>query len=198
MGRKDPRVDAYIAKAAPFAKPILLRLRRVVHRGCPGVEETMKWSFPHFDYKGMFCSMAAFQKHCAFGFWKGSLVTGEKSNDSMGQFGRIGSVSDLPKDSELLRLVRKAAALNDAGVRAPRAPSRPAAKKKIVVPRDLEEALKKNQKAAAVFAAFNYTNRKEYVDWVIGAKTAETRDRRIKTAVEWLSEGKTRNWKYAR
>lgn len=202
MGRKDPRVDAYIAKAAPFAKPILLRLRRVVHRGCPGVEETMKWSFPHFDYKGMFCSMAAFQKHCAFGFWKGALVTGEKSgeksNDAMGQFGRIESVSDLPKDAELLRLVRKAAALNDAGVRAPRAPSRPAAKKKIVVPRDLAEALKKSRKAAAVFGVFSYTNKKEYVSWITEAKTPETRKRRLEDAVRWMAEGKTRNWKYER
>jgi uncharacterized protein YdeI (YjbR/CyaY-like superfamily) len=198
MGRKDARVDAYIAKAAPFARPILLRLRRIVHRGCPGVEETMKWSFPHFDYKGMFCSMAAFRKHCAFGFWKGRLVTGEVSKEAMGQFGRIESVDDLPKDAELLRLVRKAAALNDAGIRAERAPSRPAAKKKIVVPRDLAEALKKNPKAAAVFGGFSYTNKKEYVSWITEAKTPETRKRRLETAVEWMSEGKIRNWKYER
>ena len=198
MGRKDPRVDAYIGNAAPFARPILRRIRRLVHAGCPAAVETMKWSFPHFDYKGMFCSMAAFQRHCAFGFWKGKLVTGSASGGAMGQFGRIESLSDLPGDAEILRLVRKAAALNDAGVRAARMPPRPATRKKIAVPRDLAEALKKSPKAAAVFDAFSHTNRKEYVMWITEAKTAETRARRLETAIEWMSAGKVRNWKYAR
>lgn len=198
MGTKDPRVDAYIARSAPFAKPILRRVRKLVHQGCPDVEETMKWSFPHFDYKGMFCSMAAFKNHCAFGFWKGKLVTGDKPKDSMGQFGRIESILDLPKDSDLLRLIKKAAALNDAGVKVLRTPPRPASEKKIVVPRDLAGALKKNGKAAAVFAAFSHTNKKEYVSWIAEAKTPETRKRRLETAVGWMAKGKTRNWKYVR
>src|SRR5215218_2360106 len=100
MGSRDPRVDAYIVKAAPFARPILMRIRK----GCPSVEETMKWSFPHFDYKGMLCGMAAFKQHCTFGFWKASLLEGSigsRAKDAMGQFGRITSVDDLPAEKEL-------------------------------------------------------------------------------------------------
>jgi hypothetical protein len=74
MGKNDPRIDDYIAKSQDFARPILEHLRDLVHKACPEVEETMKWSFPHFDYKGMMCSMAAFKQHCAFGFWKASLI----------------------------------------------------------------------------------------------------------------------------
>ena len=98
MGKKDPRVDAYIERSAPFAKPILKHLRKIVHRGCPQVEETIKWGMPHFDYKGILCGMAAFKAHCAFHFWKGELVMGDsnRANEAMGQFGRINSVKDLP------------------------------------------------------------------------------------------------------
>ncbi len=74
MASKDPRIDAYIAKSADFAQPILKHLRKVVHAGCPKVEETLKWSMPHFDYKGVMCGMAAFKAHCVFGFWKESLI----------------------------------------------------------------------------------------------------------------------------
>ena len=98
MGKKDPRIDAYIAKAAPFARPILRHLRKAVHAGCPKVEETIKWRFPHFDYHGILCAMAAFKNHCTFGFWKRSLVFGKTRRDerAMGQFGRITSIDDLP------------------------------------------------------------------------------------------------------
>lgn len=129
MSRKDPRVDAYIAKAQPFARPILNHIRKTVHAACPEVEETMKWSFPHFDYKGMLCSMASFKQHCAFGFWKAALLKDigipTKSAEAMGQFGRLTSVSDLPSDTVLAALVKKAASLNDTGVKAPRRKAAP-------------------------------------------------------------------------
>ena len=131
MGRKDPRVDAYIAKSADFAKPILRHLREIVHKGCPEVEETMKWSFPHFMYKGMLCSMASFKNHCAFGFWKGTLIVPEKP-EAMGQFGRITKLSDLPKDGVLLGYVREAARLNETGEKVPRKPREP--KKELSTP----------------------------------------------------------------
>src|SRR5947199_741457 len=117
MARKDPRVDAYIAKAAPFAQPILTHLRGVVHSASPDIEEDMKWSHPHFMYKGMLAGMAAFKEHCAFGFWKGSMIVakGGQSTDAMGQFGRIGSVKDLPSKKELAGFVKKAMKLNDEG-----------------------------------------------------------------------------------
>ena len=124
MGTQDPRVDAYITKSAAFAKPILNHLRKLVHAGCPDVEETWKWSFPHFMYKGMLCSMAAFKQHCAFGFWKGSLIFGKdggkKAEEAMGHFGRITSLSELPGQRVLLGYIKKAVELNDAGIKIPK------------------------------------------------------------------------------
>ncbi len=146
MGKKDPRVDAYIKRAAPFAQPILTEFRSIVHGACPGVEETMKWSFPHFDYKGVMCSMAAFKAHAAFAFWKGSLVTGgPRREDAMGHFGRITKRSDLPSKAVLAGFVKKAAALNDQGVKVARAPKR--APKPVKVPAALSAALEKSQQA---------------------------------------------------
>jgi uncharacterized protein YdeI (YjbR/CyaY-like superfamily) len=201
MGKKDPRIDAYIAKSADFAKPILTHLRELVHAACPEVEETMKWSFPNFIYKGMFCSMASFKAHCAFGFWKADLIfgTGKTGTDdekgSMGHFGRLSSISDLPKDKELLALIKEAVRLNDAGIS--KARPRPKVKKELVVPDYFLRALKKNKKALAAFEAFSYSHKKEYIEWITEAKTEETRQRRIAQALEWMAEGKSRNWKYA-
>jgi len=198
MGKTDPRVDHYIAKAADFAKPILTHLRRVVHAACPDVEETMKWSAPHFDYKGeMMCGMAAFKAHCAFGFWKSSLVLdGPSATDAMGQFGRITSIRDLPPDRTITVFVKKAARLNDAGIKVTRKPA--AAKAPLRVPADFTAVLKKRPAARKAFDAFSPSHRREYVEWVTEAKTDATRQKRMATAVEWLTEGKSRNWKYER
>jgi len=198
MGRKDPRVDAYIDRARDFARPVLRHLRAVVHGACPEVEETIKWGFPHFQYRGVLCSVAAFKAHCAFGFWKGKLVLGDAaSGAAMGQFGRITAVSDLPSRAALAKLVRRAAALNEQGVAAPRSrtgASRPAPP----VPPVLAAALRKDRKAAATFEGFSPSARRDYVEWITGAKGQETRRRRLATAVEWMAEGRPRNWKYAR
>ena len=200
MGTRDPRVDAYIDKSADFAKPILTRLREVVHEACPDVEETMKWSFPHFMYKGMLCSMASFKQHCAFGFWKGALVLGgdgARAQEAMGSFGRIARLSDLPPKKTLAAYVKKAAALNEAGVvRTPKAPRPP--KKPLVVPDYFMAALRKNKKALVTFEGFSPSHRREYVEWVTEAKGEDTRARRLEQAVEWMAEGKSRHWKYAR
>jgi len=201
MGTRDKRIDAYIAKSANFAQPILSYLREVVHEGCPEIEETIKWSFPHFDYKGMLCAMAAFKQHCAFGFWKGSLIfdgKGEKSEDAMGHFGRITSLKDLPAKSALLGYVMKAKQLNDDGVKVPRKPVPRGVKRELAVPDYFMNAVKKNKKALATFEGFPYSHKKEYVEWVTEAKTDETRNRRLQTSVEWMAEGKSRNWKYER
>ena len=195
MGKTDPRVDQYIAKSADFAKPILTHLRKVVHAACPDVEETMKWSAPHFDYKGMMCGMSAFKSHCAFGFWKSSLVLdGPGSRDAMGHFGRITSVRDLPSDRVLTGYVQKAAKLNDAKVKVARKPAQP--KKPLSIPADFAGALKKKPAARKAFDAFSPSHRREYVKWITEAKTDATRQKRVATAVEWLAEGKSRNWKY--
>jgi len=201
MSTRDKRVDAYIAKSAEFAQPILQYLREIVHEGCPEVEETMKWSFPHFMYKGILCSMASFKQHCAFGFWKGSLILDgkdSKSSEAMGQFGRITSLKELPPKSVLLGYVQKARQLHNDGVKVPRKPQPRGAKKELDIPNYFTAALKKNKKALATFTGFPYSHKKEYVEWVSEAKTDETRNRRLQTSVEWLSQGKARNWKYER
>ena len=202
MGKKDSRVDAYIAKAQPFAKPILTHIRKVVHAGCPGVEETVKWGHPHFDYKGIFCGMASFKEHATFGFWKGALLKGvvkgvpTGADDAMGQFGRIASLKDLPAEKTLLAIVKAAAKLNDDRIAVPKPTSKP--RPPIPVPPFFAAALKKNTKALAVFDAFPPGHRREYLEWIVEAKTQETRDKRLATALEWIAEGKGRNWKYER
>ena len=195
MGERDPRIDGYIAKAAPFARPILEHLRELVHRGCPEVVETMKWSTPAFDYRGPLCSMAAFKARATFGFWRGALVVPSATSMApMSQFGRLTSLADLPPDQELLSLIRKAAALNEAGVKAPPRPAR--VKQPIAMPADLAAALKKNARARATFEGFSPSHRREYLAWITEAKGEATRRRRLATTIEWLSEGKPRNWKY--
>jgi uncharacterized protein YdeI (YjbR/CyaY-like superfamily) len=200
MGTRDPRIDAYIARSADFAKPILTHLREVVHAACPDVEETMKWSTPHFMYKGMMAGMASFKEHCAFGFWKGSLIvdtstaSGEKA---AGQFGRITKVSDLPPRKVIAGYVKEAMRLNDEGVRTPaRMKSAKKTPKELVVPDALVVALKKNRKARETFDAFSPSHKREYADWIADAKGEDTRKRRVETAIEWMAEGKPRNWKY--
>jgi hypothetical protein len=199
MAHKDPRIDAYIAKAAPFAQPILNHLRKVVHAGCPEVEETIKWSMPHFDYKGPMCGMAAFKQHCSFGFWKSTLIFGEEKDaesDGMGHFGRIASLKDLPNEKKLVGYVRQAVALNDAGTKEawreqPRKKAPP-----LVVPAYFTDALKRNSKAQSTFENFPVSKRREYVEWVTEAKRDATREERLATAIEWMAEGKSRHWKY--
>ena len=187
MGKRDRRVDAYIEKSADFAKPILTFLRDVLHTAVPDVEETMKWSVPFFEYKGPLANMAAFKAHCAFGFWKSSLVGTQR-------FDRIESLDDLPSKRELIALAKKAAKLNDEGVKVERKKLAP--KKDIPPPPELVAALEKNKKAQATFDNFSPSHRREYVQWIAEAKAEETRKRRIDQAIEWLSEGKPRNWKY--
>jgi uncharacterized protein YdeI (YjbR/CyaY-like superfamily) len=201
MGTRDPRIDAYIEKSADFARPILLHLREVVHAACPDVEETMKWSFPHFMYgDGILCSMASFKGHCAFGFWNGGQVVGESSEArerAMGHFGRITSVKDLPPKKEIASYVKEAMKLKEAGVKRA-APSRTGRPKEVAVPEALAAALERNAEARAAFERFSPSHRREYAEWVAEAKTDATRERRVATTIEWVTEGKSRNWKYER
>ena len=201
MARRDPRIDAYIQKSADFAKPILKHIRSVVHETCPDVEETMKWSMPHFDYAGsMMLGMAAFKEHCALGFWKGALILGKDgvSTEAMGQFGCIRSVSDLPSRKVLARFIRQAMHLNEEGVSRPKAKKAAAKTKNLTVPSDLATALKKDRKARATFDGFSPSHRREYIEWITEAKRPETRQRRLDTTLEQLAEGKQLNWKYQR
>jgi uncharacterized protein YdeI (YjbR/CyaY-like superfamily) len=205
MARTDPRIDAYIAKAQPFAQPILRKLRSLVHRGCPGVEETIKWGMPSFEYKGPFCSMASFKQHAVCGFWKHKLIKDPKGylqersahgGAAMGNLGRMTSVRDLPPDRVILDFVRQAKKLNDEGVKMER--PKPKKKEPLRVPPYFTAALRKNKQARATFESFSYSNKKEYVEWVKEAKTEKTREERLATAIEWMAEGKVRNWKYVR
>jgi uncharacterized protein YdeI (YjbR/CyaY-like superfamily) len=198
MPTRDPRIDAYIDNAAPFARPILTHLREVVHAACPQVAETLKWKSPSFEYKGLLCGMASFKEHCAFGFWKHELVTGEsdRSREAMGSFGRITSVRDLPPRQVLTGYVKKAMELNEQGIKGPR--TKTVGKGPVEVPPDLQAALSKHTKARATFEGLSASHRREYVEWIVEAKREETRKRRLATALEWLAEGKSRNWKYDR
>jgi uncharacterized protein YdeI (YjbR/CyaY-like superfamily) len=199
MKNTDPRIDDYIAKSQPFAKPILSRIRTIVHDGCPEVEETMKWSFPHFMHHGILCSMASFKAHCAFGFWKEELMTGVAGADgkATAQFGRVTSVKDLPSRAVFLRLVREAARLNEDGVKPPPRP-RADGPRSVRAPADLLAALKNNARARAAYDNLSPSHKREYIEWITEAKRGETRKRRVATAVEWMAEGRIRNWKYVR
>ena len=199
MKNCDPRVDTYIARSAEFAQPILTHLRSLVHASCPGATETIKWGMPFFEHHGVLCHMASFKAHCAFGFWHSEMRAPAKGlapgDAAMGQFGRITSLKDLPKDAALKTLIRKAAAVNESGVK-PLRVTKLMAKGPPEVPEDLASALKRNRKALANFTAMSPSHQREYVEWLTGAKREETRSKRLATAIEWIAEGKSKEWKY--
>ena len=202
----NPKVDAYIEKAKPFAQPILEHLRKLMHKGCPDVEEAIKWSMPFFVYKGaILANMAAFKEHCSFGFWGKEIAevlkeSGAMREDGMGTLGRITSVKDLPSDKQMLGWIRQAAGFVDDGTYT----SPMAGRNKLAKPPKpaleahplFAAALKKNKVASKVFEAFSPSCKREYIEWIADAKREETRDKRIAQAVEWIAEGKQRNWKY--
>jgi len=201
MQKLDKRVDAYITKSNDFAKPILNHIRALVHKACPETEETIKWGFPNFEYKGPMCSMASFKQHCAFTFWKAALLD-EKSKleigenrSAMGHIGKITSVKDLPSDKIMITMIKQAMKLNDEGVKIKKTTNKVSADE-AVAPDYFLKALAKNKKAEKHFNAFPNGQKKEYIVWITEAKTEETRAKRMATAIEWLSEGKRRNWKY--
>ncbi len=199
MGTRDPRVDAYIAKSADFAKPILTHIRELIHETCPDVEETLKWNAPHFMYHGMLGGFASFKEHCAFGFWKGKLIVDDddtRARSAMGQFGCLKSLKDLPPDRKLKSYIKKAMALNESGAKVPRPNKHPRKRVPDKPPADLEAALKRSAKARKTFTAFSPSARREYIEWITAAKRAETRERRLATTIGNLEEGKTLNWKY--
>lgn len=197
--KKNKLVDEYIDKVQPFAKPVLMHLRQLIHESCPDVEEKIKWGMPSFEYKGMMCGFAAFKQHCTFMFWKAPLMKDSilmenaKSETSMGHLGRITSLKDLPSDKKIIGYIKEAMRLNELGIKVE--------KKKIPlkdmdVPVEFLDAIKKNKKAFATFEAFSNSNKKEYIDWFTEAKTEATKQKRLLQAIEWMAEGKPRNWKY--
>jgi uncharacterized protein YdeI (YjbR/CyaY-like superfamily) len=202
MGQRDPRVDAYIAKSAAFAQPILLRVRELVHEACPQVEETIKWGMPSFVHAGgILAGMAAFKQHASFGYWKHALVVGEGvERAGMGSYGKMTRVSDLPPKKQMIADIRRAMALNEQGVKTPVARKLATPKPPPEMPAEFASALamRKHARAKATFEAFAPSHRREYIEWIGEAKQDETRKRRLAQALEWLAEGKQRNWKYAK
>jgi hypothetical protein len=199
MTSRDPRIDAYIARSAEFARPILEHVRALVHEACPQVEETIKWGMPVFVHAGgILCNMAAFKAHASFGFWRHALVVGDAagSGEGMGSFGKLTSIRDLPSKRQLLVHVRKAVRLNEQGTKTPALRKAKATKPLPEMPEDFAAALRINAVAHKTFDAFAPSHRREYLEWILDAKRAETRARRIAQALEWLAEGKSRNWKY--
>jgi uncharacterized protein YdeI (YjbR/CyaY-like superfamily) len=201
MEQYDPRVDAYIAKSAPFAQPILMHLRQLVHTAAPQIAETMKWGFPFFDYKGPVCQMAAFKEHMGFGFWKqkqlndpGKLI--KEEDGTAGSFGKIATLSDLPSDEILIDFIHQAIQLNEPENKKPTIKKETAPKAPIEMPADFAGLLATNPAALEVYHNFSPSSKREYLEWIVDAKSAATRQKRMETAVEWISEGKTRHWKY--
>lgn len=195
MVTTDPRVDAYLQRSAPFAQPILAELRARVHQACPAVEETIKWGMPAFAYHGPLADMAAFQKHCTFGFWKHDLVLGANpaAHEAMGSFGRLTCLRDLPNKRQFARFVKAAMRLNEQGVKAPRQKTRRAP---VTLHPEFALALRDQPAARRTLDQFAPSHRREYLAWIADAKQPATRARRIAQALTWLAEGKHRNWKY--
>ncbi len=202
MGAYNPKIDAYIEKSADFAKPVLNKIRELVHEVCPDVEEAWKWSFPCYLYKGeMFCQSAAFKSHCSFGFWKSTimpdpygLLSNEEGNGH-GNFGKITSLSDLPSDAIIKEYMKAAMDLNDRGIKVAKAP-KTEAKALPEVPETFAKMLAANSAAQQHFENFSPSKKREYLDWFYDAKSDATRQKRYDQAIEWIAEGKARNWKY--
>lgn len=201
INHRSAGIDAYIQRASPEFQLMMERLRDAVHRHCPEIEETLKWSMPSFIYRGkILCAMAAFKQHMSFGYWEHEAVKGADAvRDGMGSYGKMRGPANMPKAAALKNDIRKAMTLIDemlSGV----APVKPKAAKKakpaLSVPEDFQLALARKPKALKYFDAFSPSQRREYVEWIVEAKREDTRTRRIAQAVEWLSEGKRRNWKY--
>ncbi len=200
MAHKDKRIDDYISKSAEFAKPALNHLRQLVHEACPHVKETIKWGMPYFDYKGPLCHIASFKQHCAFGFWKWALMKDSKemqhqNETAMGHLGKIKNLSDLPPDKKIISMIKEAAKLNDDDIKLPER-KKATDKKEIAMPDAFQKALNKNKKAATIFNNFSPSHRYEYLEWITGAKTEETKNKRITRTIEQLGESKSLNWKY--
>jgi uncharacterized protein YdeI (YjbR/CyaY-like superfamily) len=203
MGKKDPRVDAYIAKQGAHAQPILKTLRAIAHETDPDIAEDIKWGAPAFMHSGIVFIMAGFKAHAAVNFWKGALITGAKTRRStddrgMEQLGRLTSLDDLPSKKVIAGYIKAAIQLNEGGVTTPMRPKDAPAKKRtpLRTPPSLTQALARNAKAKTTFENFSPSHKRDYIEWISEAKTAETRERRIEQALGWMAEGKPRNWKY--
>lgn len=192
----DPGIDAKIAAAAPFAQPILEHLRALVHRAVPEAEEAIKWGMPHFTYRGKnIAGMAAFKQHCAF-MIHGEGRQGAETKEAMGQFGRIASLADLPPDEEIVAKLLEARAKIEGQGSATKRPAAPKPDRRIEQPEDVSTALAGTPRAQAFWDQLAPSHRYEYLEWITEAKREETRRKRIAQALEWLAEGKRRNWKY--
>jgi uncharacterized protein YdeI (YjbR/CyaY-like superfamily) len=203
MGQRDPRVDAYIAKQADFAKPIIARFREIVHEADPEITEDIKWGAPAFMHKGIVCIIAGFKQHCAVNFWRRGVIVGTRArratdDKEMEKFGRMTSVADLPSKAAITRYVKLGVKLNEGGVATSKPAVKAVARKKTPVrtPPSLAKALARNAKAKATYDGFSPSHKREYIEWIAEAKTDETRERRVEQALGWMAEGKPRNWKY--
>lgn len=203
MKKPSKVVDQYIEKSPEFAQPILEKIRKAAHKACPDLDEAMKWSVPHFEMDGLLASMCSFKAHARLSFWKGmQLSDPENLLEGHGNTGMSGmklkSVKDLPTQKVLVAYFKEAAALNaKLSQEATSSPKKKAAKVKVpTMPSDLTSALKNNKQAKLTFDDFSPTHQKEYIEWITEAKREATREKRLAQAIEWMAEGKPRNWKY--
>lgn len=195
MSDAQSHIDAYIARQADFARPILTHIRALMHAASPDIGEAIKWGMPFFTYKGQnLANMAAFKGHAAFGFWHDKVARDGASDEAMGQFGKIATLADLPPDAEIATLIASAMALIDAGDKPRSGPKPP--KPPLPIPPAFQAALDADPAALAVWSAFPPGKIRDYCEWIGEAKSDATRDKRIATALEWIAQGKGRNWKY--
>jgi hypothetical protein len=198
----DPRIDAYLADQVEWARPILEHLRELIHQADPDVVETIKWGAPSFEHKGILAVMAAMKTHAMFLLWKGELIPevknlyGSRFGESMGTFGRITRLDDLPPDEKLVDWIRQAVALNEQGVKLPQRARE--SKPEVATPDELIAGLEANEAARITYEGFPLSKKRDYVEWLTEAKTEATRQKRLQQAIEWMAEGKSRMWKYER
>ncbi len=201
MRNKNNRIDEYIENAADFAKPVMHHLRELIHIACPDVIANIKWSTPSFEYKGLLCGFGAYKNYCMFGFWKSSLMADPNNllkahgGESMGNFGKITRLADLPDDAVIIAYIKEAMLLNDKRIQLPPKPKN-VIKKELIIPEILTKALRQNKTAQLAFEKFSPSHKREYAEWISEAKTEATQQKRITQTIEWLQEGKSRNWKY--
>lgn len=195
MNEASENITAYIEKATPEFKEVMIALRSVLNNPNFDIKEDWKWGAPNFNNEGMICWLAHFRNHVGMNFFKGTLIKDkynlfthyreEKGNRQL-KFSDINQI--IPEQIEYY--IEEAIKLNQENIKV--------VKKEIdtSLPLDLETELNNNPKAKMFFESLAPSYKRDYIEWIEEAKREATRTKRLATTMEWLSEGKKKNWKY--
>lgn len=189
------KISQYIESADVKKKEILQRLRDFLNRDDFGLTEDWKWHAPNFNSNGMVCWLAFFKSHVGLNFFKGSLIEdlhGLYDNASMDKGNRIIKYKTINEINENLLeyYIYEAIKHNKEGAKIT------SKKVEIEVPKDLAKALEKDIMAKDFFTNLAPGYKRDYIDWIISAKQEKTRLKRLETTLEWLGQGKKKNWRY--